>query len=132
MRRVGHYDPDAFWDEIRNLPGDRLILNPGDFYILGSRERVVVQPDCAAEMVPFDPSVGEFRIPLCGLLRSRFGYGEDDKGTRVVLEVRAHEVPFVIEHGQVVGRVVYSRLLDIPEKIYGASIARPTSARGSP
>ena len=130
MRRVGHYDPDAFWDEIRNLPGDRLILNPGDFYILGSRERVVVQPDCAAEMVPFDPSVGEFRIHYAGFFDPGFGYGESHKGTRVVLEVRAHEVPFVIEHGQVVGRVVYSRLLEVPEKLYGASIGSSYQRQG--
>ena len=130
MRRVDHYDPGAFWDEIRNLPGDRLILNPGDFYILGSRERVVVPPDCAAEMVPFDPSVGEFRIHYAGFFDPGFGYGESDKGTRVVLEVRAHEVPFVIEHGQVVGRVVYSRLLDVPEKIYGASIGSSYQRQG--
>ena len=131
MRRVDHYDPGDFWDEIRSLPGDRLILNPGDFYILGSRERVVVRPDCAAEMVPFDPTVGEFRIHYAGFFDPGFGYGEEsDKGTRVVLEVRAHEVPFVIEHGQVVGRVVYSRLLEVPEKIYGASIGSSYQRQG--
>ena len=128
--RVGHYDPGEFWDPIRSRPDGRLILNPGDFYILGSRERVVVQPDCAAEMMPFDPSVGEFRIHYAGFFDPGFGYGESDKGTRVVLEVRAHEVPFVIEHGQVVGRVVYSRLLDIPEKIYGASIGSSYQRQG--
>ena len=117
--------------EIRDLPDDRLILNPGDFYILGSRERVVVPPDCAAEMVPFDPTVGEFRIHYAGFFDPGFGYGdESDKGTRVVLEVRAHEVPFVIEHGQVVGRVVYSRLLEVPEKIYGASIGSSYQRQG--
>ena len=131
MRQVAHYDPGDFWDEIRSLPGDRLILNPGDFYILGSRERVVVRPDCAAEMVPFDPTVGEFRIHYAGFFDPGFGYGdESDKGTRVVLEVRAHEVPFVIEHGQVVGRVVYSRLLEVPEKIYGASIGSSYQRQG--
>ncbi len=130
MRRVDHYDPGAFWHEIRNLPGDRLILNPGYFYILGSRERVVVPPDCAAEMVPFDPTVGEFRIHYAGFFDPGFGYGENDKGTRVVLEVRAHEVPFVIEHDQVVGRVVYSRLLEVPDKIYGASIGSSYQRQG--
>ena len=130
MRRVNHYDPGDFWDEIRSLPGDRLILNPGDFYILGSRERVVVPPDCAAEMVPFDPTVGEFRIHYAGFFDPGFGYGENDKGTRVVLEVRAHEVPFVIEHDQVVGRVVYSRLLEVPDKIYGASIGSSYQRQG--
>ena len=78
----------------------------------------------AAEMVPFDPSVGEFRIHYAGFFDPGFGYGVegDIKGTRAVLEVRAHEVPFVIEHGQVVGRLVYSRVLDVPDRIYGKSI----------
>ena len=117
------YDADHFWDTIKDCPGDRLILNPGDFYILASRERVRVPPQCAAEMVPFDPSVGEFRIHYAGFFDPGFGYGDGDvNGTRAVLEVRAHETPFVIEHGQIVGRLEYSRVLDLPEKIYGASI----------
>ena len=130
MRKVNHYDPAAFWDRIISPPDGRLILNPGDFYILGSRERVVVQPDCAAEMLPFDTSVGEFRIHYAGFFDPGFGYDESDKGTRVVLEVRAHEVPFVVEHGQVVGRVVYDRLLEVPEKIYGASIGSSYQRQG--
>ena len=130
MRRVNHYDPDAFWDRIAGPPDGRLILNPGDFYILGSRERVVVRPDCAAEMLPFDTSVGEFRIHYAGFFDPGFGYGESDKGTRVVLEVRAHEVPFVVEHGQVVGRVVYDRLLEAPDKVYGAAIGSSYQRQG--
>jgi len=117
------YDPERFWDPIRNCPDGRLILNPGDFYILASRERVRVPGRYAAEMVPFDPSVGEFRIHYAGFFDPGFGYGEGDiTGTRAVLEVRAHETPFVIEHEQVVGRLVYSRMLDVPNRIYGASI----------
>ncbi len=124
LRMVGEYAIDEFWDPIRSCPGDRLILNPGDFYILVSRERVRVPPGYAAEMVPFDASVGEFRIHYAGFFDPGFGYGVegDIRGTRAVLEVRAHEVPFVIEHGQVVGRLVYSRVLDVPDKIYGKSI----------
>lgn len=123
LGKVNEYDVDEFWDAIADCPNDRLILNPGDFYILVSRERVRVPPSHAAEMVPFDPSAGEFRIHYAGFFDPGFGYGAGDiKGTRAVLEVRAHEVPFVIEHGQVVGRLVYSHVLDTPEKVYGASI----------
>ena len=124
LSRVGEYEIGEFWEEIRDCPGGRLILNPGDFYILVSCERIRVPPGYAAEMVPFDPSVGEFRIHYAGFFDPGFGYGAegDIKGTRAVLEVRAHEVPFVIEHGQVVGRLVYSRVLDVPDKIYGKSI----------
>ena len=123
LSKVNAYDIGEFWDPIRSCRDDRLILDPGDFYILVSRERVRVPPRYAAEMVPFDPSVGEFRIHYAGFFDPGFGYGNGDiRGTRAVLEVRAHEVPFVIEHGQVVGRLVYSRVLETPEKVYGTSI----------
>ena len=131
VRKVDHYEPGVFWDAIGGPRDGRLILNPGDFYILGSLEGVVVKPYYAGEMVSFDPSVGEFRVHYAGFFDPGFGwYGESDKGTRVVLEVRAHEVPFVIEHGQMVGRVVYSRLLDVPEKLYGASIGSSYQRQG--
>lgn len=123
LSKVGNYEIERYWDAIRHCPDDRLILNPGDFYILVSRERVRVPPRYAAEMVPFDPSVGEFRIHYAGFFDPGFGYGAGDiRGTRAVLEVRAHEVPFVVEHGQVVGRLEYSHVLDVPEKVYGTSI----------
>lgn len=123
LKKVDFYEIDQFWDAIPSRPDDRLILDPGDFYILASRERVRVPPQCAAEMVPFDPAVGEFRIHYAGFFDPGFGYGDSNiTGTRAVLEVRAHETPFVIEHGQIVGRLEYSRVLDVPEKIYGASI----------
>ena len=124
LQRIDHYEPDEFWEAIAGRPDDRLILDPGDFYILVSRERVRVPTRHAAEMVPFDPSVGEFRIHYAGFFDPGFGYGGDGSipGTRAVLEVRAHEVPFVIEHGQVVGRLVYSRMLEAPDKVYGQAI----------
>lgn len=123
LKQIDHYAPDEFWEEITEHPRKRLILNPGDFYILVSRERVRVPARHAAEMVPFDPSVGEFRIHYAGFFDPGFGYGDGSiRGTRAVLEVRAHEAPFVIEDGQVVGRLVYSRVLGLPDKIYGTSI----------
>ena len=131
LRKVGHYDAGRFWDLIRSCPGDRLILNPGDFYILGSRERVRVPPEYAAEMVPFDPSVGEFRIHYAGFFDPGFGYGDKDiTGTRAVMEVRAHEVPFVIEHGQMVGRLDYERMLGVPDRIYGTAIGSAYQRQG--
>jgi dCTP deaminase len=121
VARVNHYDPEEFWEPIRSTR--RIILNPGDFYILVSREKVRVPPDWAAEMVAYDPSVGEFRIHYAGFFDPGFGDNVDEgRGTHAVLEVRSHEVPFVIEDGQVVGRLVYERLLETPEKVYGASI----------
>jgi dCTP deaminase len=123
LGRIDYYSPDEFWEARRQSPEKSLILDTGDFYILASRERVRVPPDFAAEMVPFDPSDGEFRVHYAGFFDPGFGYGSNDiKGTRAVLEVRAHEVPFQIGHGQLVGRLNYMPLLSRPDKIYGTDI----------
>jgi dCTP deaminase len=121
--RVDYYSPDEFWEARYQTSNKSLILDAGDFYILASRERVRVPPEFAAEMVPFDPSDGEFRVHYAGFFDPGFGYGSNDiKGTRAVLEVRAHEVAFQIEHGQLVGRLHYMPLLSRPDKIYGMDI----------
>jgi dCTP deaminase len=123
LDKINHYSPEEFWELHYQSANKSLILQPGDFYILASRERVRVPPDFAAEMVPFDPSDGEFRIHYAGFFDPGFGYGSSDiKGTRAVLEVRAHEVPFLMEHGQLVGRLNYMPLLSRPDKIYGTDI----------
>lgn len=123
LDKINHYATEEFWEVRHQTASKSLILEPDDFYILASRERVRVPPEFAAEMVPFDPSDGEFRIHYAGFFDPGFGYGSSDiKGTRAVLEVRAHEVPFLIEHGQLVGRLNYMPLLSRPEKIYGTNI----------
>jgi dCTP deaminase len=123
LDRINFYSTEEFWEVRHQNANKNLILEPGDFYILASRERVRVPPDFAAEMVPFDPSDGEFRIHYAGFFDPGFGYGSSEiKGTRAVLEVRAHEVPFLIEHGQLVGRLNYMHLLSRPDKIYGTNI----------
>jgi len=123
LDKINHYSHEQFWETIYQSANKSLILHPGDFYILASRERVRVPPEFAAEMVPFDPSDGEFRIHYAGFFDPGFGYGSSDiKGTRAVLEVRAHDVPFLMEHGQLVGRLTYMPLLSRPDKIYGTDI----------
>ena len=129
--RIGFYDPIQFWEPIYRNPRRDLVLNPGEFYILASREKVRIPPEFAAEMVPYDPSVGEFRIHYAGFFDPGFGYGTDDiKGTRAVLEVRSHEVPFLLEDGQVVGRLVFKRLMDIPDILYGVGIGSSYQKQG--
>jgi dCTP deaminase len=123
LSKVNHYSPEEFWDPKYHVGDKGLILDPGDFYILASKEQIRVPPDYAAEMVPFDSSIGELRIHYAGFFDPGFGYGVSDlTGTRAVLEVRAHEVPFLIEHGQIVARLAYMRLLKAPEKVYGVGI----------
>jgi dCTP deaminase len=123
LNKINHYDPLEFWEPIHRTKSRSLVLDPRDFYILASKERVRIPHSFAAEMVPYDPSVGEFRIHYAGFFDPGFGYGADDiKGTHAVLEVRSHEVPFLLEDGQVVGRLVFERLLSAPDKVYGQGI----------
>ena len=127
---IGHYPPADFWEEVRTRDG-RIILDPGAFYILVSREAVTIPPDHAAEMAPYLAMVGEFRVHYAGFFDPGFGYGAaGGQGSRGVLEVRCHEAPFVLEDGQVVGRLVYERMQAIPDRLYGSGIASNYQGQG--
>ena len=115
--RVNYYDIDDFWDSILAPGKQGLILDPADFYILASRESVKVPSGYAAEMLAYDTLVGEFRVHYAGFFDP--GFGTITGGAKAVLEVRSHEVPFVIEDGQVVGRLTYERLTVKPDRLYG-------------
>lgn len=116
-------DPLDFWEPIYQRGRKSLILDPDEFYILVSREAVHVPPDFAAEMVPFDPLVGEFRVHYAGFFDPGFGQMKNGgNGSRAVLEVRSHDVPFILEHGQTVGRLVYEHMAERPETLYGEGI----------
>jgi dCTP deaminase len=132
---VDHYDPRDFWEPVYPHKGpkgpDGVVLDPYDFYILATREAVVVPPDHAAEMVPYDATVGEFRVHYAGFFDPGFGSAEaEGTGSRAVLEVRSHDVPFLIEHGQVVGRMIYEPLIARPEKLYGGAIGSSYQRQG--
>lgn len=131
LAKVQHYDPAEFWDPIRRNESNTLILDPEDFYILASRERVRIPAQYAAEMVPFDATIGEFRIHYAGFFDPGFGYGTGDiNGTRAVLEVRSHEVPFIMEDGQIVASLVFERLLERPKVLYGEGIGSSYQKQG--
>lgn len=130
LDRIGHYPARDFWEEIRTTEG-RIILDPGAFYILVSREAVTIPPDYAAEMAPFLAMVGEFRVHYAGFFDPGFGHAAaGGSGSRGVLEVRCHEAPFVLEHGQVVGRLVYERMAERPDALYGEKIASNYQGQG--
>jgi dCTP deaminase len=129
-RRAG-YALEEFWEPIKAREDESLILDPGEFYILASKEAVQVPPDFAAEMVPFDPLVGEFRVHYAGFFDPGFGYaGAGGRGSRAVLEVRSREVPFILEHGQIVGRLVYEKMISRPDALYGQKIGSNYQAQG--
>ena len=120
-----------YWEPIRAHPSKRLVLDPDEFYILASKEAVHVPPTHAAEMVPFNPLVGEFRVHYAGFFDPGFGHdAAGGHGSRAVLEVRSHKVPFVLEDGQIIGRLVYEPLTEVPEKLYGRDLGSHYQAQG--
>ena len=130
LDRLGHYPVGDYWEEVRAQRG-RIILDPGAFYILVSREAVHVPPAFAAEMAPYLAMVGEFRVHYAGFFDPGFGHGAaGGTGSRGVLEVRCHEAPFALEHGQTVGRLVYERMQEVPEQLYGAGLGSNYQGQG--
>jgi dCTP deaminase len=130
LDRIGHYDPADFWEPV-SARDRQIILDPGAFYILVSREAVHVPPDYAAEMAPYLAMVGEFRVHYAGFFDPGFGHAQaGGRGSRGVLEVRCHEAPFALDHGQVVGRLVYERMAERPDILYGRDLGSTYQGQG--
>ncbi|WP_333793743.1 2'-deoxycytidine 5'-triphosphate deaminase [Hyphomicrobium sp.] len=138
-RHTGVVDIDAagacaipdYWEPVTADAKRGLILDPDQFYILASKEAVHIPPTHAAEMMPFNPLVGEFRVHYAGFMDPGFGHSAaGGAGSRVVLEVRSHAVPFILEDGQIVGRLVYERMTEAPESLYGRDLGSHYQAQG--
>ena len=131
MDRKDALDVLDYWDPLVNRGADEFILDPDEFYILVSRESVHVPPAYAAEMVPFDPLVGEFRVHYAGFFDPGFGHSAaGGSGSRAVLEVRSREVPFLLGHGQTIGRLIYEHLAARPDRLYGSGLGSNYQAQG--
>ena len=125
------YAAEDFWEPLRARRDGRLILDPDEFYILASRERMQIPSDLAAEMAPIDPAIGEFRVHYAGFFDPGFGQGPDGApSARAVLEVRSRDVPFLLEDGQPVGRLVYETLADATDELYGAGATSNYQGQG--
>lgn len=131
MDKVNFYDIDDFWIRVPKPERGGLILQKDEFYILATKEFVAIPHHVAADMVAYDTLVGEFRVHYAGFFDPGFGYTEaGHQGAKIVLEVRSHEVPFMIEHGQVVGRVMVERLAEKTDMPYGANIGSSYHGQG--
>ena len=129
--RVRHYEVLDYWEPVHAPRRGGLVLDPADFYILASREAVKVPPTHAAEMIAYDTLVGEFRVHYAGFFDPGFGHPDaGGEGSRAVLEVRSFGIPFVIEHGQVVGRLAYERLTSQPARLYGSGVKSSYQRQG--
>ncbi|HEY2069046.1 MAG TPA: 2'-deoxycytidine 5'-triphosphate deaminase [Rhizomicrobium sp.] len=127
----GALNPHDYWESIEAQSSGHIVLDPDEFYILVSREAVAIPQDYAAEMVPFNPLVGEFRVHYAGFFDPGFGYAKDEPpSARGVLEVRSREVPFILEHGQTIGRLVFERLTDPPPEGYGEGLGSNYQRQG--
>ena len=127
------YDPLDFWEPIRFHKKSSLILSPDEFYILMTKEAIAVPPDYAAEMLPYDTRAGEFRVHYAGFFDPGFGWNASTGkagSSRGVLEVRSHEVPFLLEHGQTVGFSVSDTLM-VPDVALDASATIHTDSQHS-
>jgi dCTP deaminase len=120
-----------FWEPLYADRRGHLILDPDEFYILVSKEAIHIPPDYAAEMMPYNPLVGEFRVHYAGFFDPGFGHtAAGGGGSRAVLEVRSHDVPFILEDGQIVGRFVYEPMLERPDSVYGEGIGSNYQSQG--
>ena len=132
LDKINYYDPADFWEAIRRPANHRIILEPEGFYLLISKGKVSVPLEYAAEMVAHDPSFGEFRVHYAGFFDPGFGFGANGEiqGTKAVLEVRAYEVPILLEDDHLVGRLEYYRMASAPERVYGSSIGSSYQQQG--
>jgi dCTP deaminase len=131
LSKIGHYAARDFWEPIPRHRNGSLLLEPEEFYILASKERLRVPPGYAAEMVAYEAACGELRTHYAGFFDPGFGYGRGElAGTQVVLEVRPHDVPFLIYDGQTFFKVVYDSMLATPTQLYGASLGSSYQRQG--
>jgi dCTP deaminase len=132
LSREGEYEVEDFWEPLKPAPDRRVVLEPEEFYLLISREKVSVPPQLAAEMAAYDPTAGELRTHYAGFFDPGFGYDPSGAfpGSRAVLEVRARDVPFMIEHGQRICKLTFERMLEPPERLYGDAIGSSYQYQG--
>ncbi|HLY83369.1 MAG TPA: 2'-deoxycytidine 5'-triphosphate deaminase [Acidimicrobiales bacterium] len=124
MTRPGPVEADPYWEPVVREEGNRVVLTPQRFYLLMSDEAVCIPPNLASEMTAYDPTSGELRTHYAGFFDPGFGYDPQGRfrGSRAALEIRAHEVPFMIEHGQRVCKLTFERMIDDPASLYGQAI----------
>jgi dCTP deaminase len=124
------YDWRDYWEPLECRKEPSLTLNPGEFYILATREEVRVPTDLAAEMVAYETRSGEYRVHYAGFFDPGFGCDPSGRGSKAVLEVRSHDIPFILEHGQPVAWLRYERMAAPPDQVYGQGIGSHYQSQG--
>ena len=121
LGKIRSYRWNDFWEPVYPEAGSRIVLEPEIFYLLLSAEGVCIPPDYAAEMLAYDPTAGELRSHYAGFFDPGFGFDphNDRHGSRAALEVRARDVPFMVEHRQPICKLAYERMAAAPDLLYG-------------
>ena len=124
MAKLHHYRWRDYWEPVTPEAGGRIVLDPEVFYLLISAEGVCVPPSYAAEMMAYDPTAGELRTHYAGFFDPGFGYDATGRrfGSRAALEVRARDVPFMVEHRQPICKLAFEHMLAIPDRLYGSDV----------
>ena len=124
LSKLSYYPPSVFWEEVLSESGARIVLHPEKFYLLLSQDSVLIPPEYAAEMTAYDPTSGELRTHYAGFFDPGFGFTRRHAptGSRAALEVRAHDVPFAVEHGQNICKLSFERMIEAPNELYGDQI----------
>jgi dCTP deaminase len=124
LARVGALRWQEFWEPVHPEAGGRVVLEPEVFYLLLSAEGVSVPPGYAGEMLAYDPTAGELRTHYAGFFDPGFGYSREPgaRGARAALEVRARDVPFMVEHRQPVCKLAFERMASEPDVLYGEDL----------
>lgn len=134
LSKINHYDPREFWEPVCPYKKNRLILEPESFYIMMSKEKICIWPHLLAEMVAYEPNSGELRTHYAGFFDPGFGWSPDQErlsqGTNAVMEVRPHDVPFMVEDGQTFCRLEFEKVIETPTKLYGKSLNSNYQSQG--
>ncbi len=132
LAQVHFHDPSEYFDPIPKPRRGALFLSREAFYIFSTHERVVVPPELAAEMLPYDTSAGEFRAHYAGFFDPGFGWGAAGElgGTPAVLEVRPYEDDLLVRHRQPVCKMAFEQLTAAPRQLYGQGQSHYAEQRG--
>jgi dCTP deaminase len=120
LSKIAAHRGEDFFEPVRRPTGGYLFLEQNRFYILATRERIVVPADLACEMVPFEATAGEFRAHYAGFFDPGWGI-KDGKavGAPAVLEVRPHQDGLILRHGQPICAMAYEVLSRPCTRLYG-------------
>src|SRR3989344_3730550 len=122
LSKIGHYNPLEYFNEVKYMPcyGNALVIHPGDFVLVNSSQNIRLPPFLAAEIDEYSPELGDMKTHYAGLINASHGYDIEDPNipSHIVFEIRARDMPVVIQNGQPLARFNLFNMLDEPRGRY--------------